>query len=150
MQKREELTEFKIKSFLYSILADFSSQVKLCEKSSDDSVISKALTFMNENKKESLTIGDVAKAVGCCTKTLSRAINNLSGLNFSTLLSILRVDEARVLLLESDMTITDIAMQCGFNSERNFYRQFKNSTGLSPNQYRKSNQFVAAVDLIVL
>ena len=147
IHEREKIKELKIKSFVYSFLADFENQISLCEQASGEDFFSKALLFMNENKMRELTIGEVAKNAGCCQKSLSRAINTISGMNFTSLLSTLRVDDAISLLLDTDMTILDIAMQCGFGSERNFYRHFKKNTGLSPNEYRIRKDFAVSVDI---
>ena len=50
----------------------------------------------------------------------------------------LRVDAASNLLKNTDMSLVDIAFECGFGSERNFYRSFKEFTGLTPKEYRLS------------
>lgn len=139
--------EFRIKSFIYAFLSDFTDQVDLCEQTANDDIFSKAILYMNEHKAHEITIEGVAKGVGCCQKTLSRAINSIAATNFTSLLATLRVDDAIPLLLESDMTILDIALQCGFGSERNFYRHFKKNTGLSPNEYRMRKDFVVSVDI---
>lgn len=147
IHERCKFKELKIKSFVYSFLADFENQINLCEQSLGDDVFSKAILFMNENKSRDLTIEDVARGVGCCQKNLSRAINTIAGMNFTSLLSTLRVDDAIPLLLDTGMTVLDIALQCGFGSERNFYRQFKKNTGLSPNEYRVRKDFDVSVDI---
>ncbi|MBE6537416.1 MAG: AraC family transcriptional regulator [Ruminococcaceae bacterium] len=144
---RQKISELKIKGFIYSFLSDFKDQITLCEQAASDDIFSKAILFMNENKGSDITIDDVAKGVGCCQKNLSRAINGIAKTNFTSLLSTLRVDNAIPLLLETDMTVLDIALQCGFGSERNFYRHFKKNTGLSPNEYRMRKDFVVSVDI---
>lgn len=141
--------ELRVKSFIYSFLSDFTYQISLCEQTANEDIFSKAILFMNENKAQNITIGDVAQGVGCCQKNLSKAINAISETNFSSLLSTLRIDDAIPLLLETDMTILDIALQCGFGSERNFYRHFKSNTGLSPNEYRLRKDFVVSVDICI-
>jgi len=48
-----------------------------------------------------------------------------------------RLEKAAVLLSGSDKTITSICFECGFNSSQSFCRAFKNSYGISPNDYRR-------------
>ena len=47
-----------------------------------------------------------------------------------------RITLARQLMLGDD-SLNDIAYQCGFNDYSNFLRAFSNTTGVSPNHYRK-------------
>lgn len=49
------------------------------------------------------------------------------------------------MLSETKKSSLEIALECGFGSERNFNRQFKNITGLTPKQYKKSNE-VTVID----
>ncbi len=48
-----------------------------------------------------------------------------------------RIENARKLLEKTDMTITDISRKCGYSSYNYFVRQFRNSEGLSPSEYRE-------------
>jgi AraC-like DNA-binding protein len=51
----------------------------------------------------------------------------------------LRLDEAKRLLDNSDLTIETIAMECGFNTANTFYRQFRERYRMTPTEYRKFN-----------
>ena len=101
---------------------------------------------MNENKKSDLTVGEVAKAIGYSKSHLSFCINRAAGFSFSTLLSMLRIEEAKIMLKRSKRSILDISLECGFGSERNFYRRFKAITGISPREYRESTSFRAVCE----
>lgn len=48
--------------------------------------------------------------------------------------------EAIKLLMESDMTITEIANSVGYNSSNSFCRAFKRKFQISPGQYRQINK----------
>ena len=47
-----------------------------------------------------------------------------------------RIDKAKSLLTDTDMTVTDIARECGYSSYNYFVRQFKTAEGMSPSEYR--------------
>lgn len=51
----------------------------------------------------------------------------------------IRIREAKRLLLDTQDTILQVALQSGFDSSSNFYSQFQKIVGMSPNQYRISN-----------
>ena len=48
-----------------------------------------------------------------------------------------RLIKAKGLLTSSDMTVTDIAKECGYSSYNYFVRQFKSAEGVSPSEYRE-------------
>ncbi|TMN91716.1 hypothetical protein CWB72_06330 [Pseudoalteromonas phenolica] len=50
-----------------------------------------------------------------------------------------RILAAKKLLIESELTVLDIAMQVGFNSKSAFYSAFKKHTQLTPSSYKKQN-----------
>lgn len=145
-----ELTYYKVKGFLYNIIGDYSRSVPLVKKRVDDNVLTKIIAYVDRHKGERITLRDVATAIGYNEKYLSRAINEAAGFGFSTLLSTLRLEAAKYLLKNSQRTIVDIAIECGFGSERNFYRSFKELTGYTPNEYRSSSPRKAAVNDAVL
>ena len=51
-----------------------------------------------------------------------------------------RVEKAKELLTNTDMTVTEISKECGYSSYNYFVRQFKISEGLSPSEYRSKNR----------
>ncbi len=48
----------------------------------------------------------------------------------------LRIDKAKRLLAETNLSVLNIALQCGFESLSNFYRRFREHTGGTPGQFR--------------
>lgn len=47
-----------------------------------------------------------------------------------------RLNQSKKLLLETDMTITDICQQCGFSDSAYFGKVFRRSFGITPGEYR--------------
>ena len=145
-----KVSYYKVKGFLYNVIGDFTKHVPLTKKHVDDNVLAKVIAYVDKHKSERVTLCAVATALGYNEKYLSRAINDAAGFGFSTLLSTLRLEAAKYLLQNSQRTIVAIAIDCGFGSERNFYRSFKELTGNTPNEYRASAPKKAAVNDAVL
>lgn len=131
-------SQFTVQSFLYSSLADFTRQVDMISKKESDNILVKTIDYIRSNKEKPLKMCTVAKALGYSESYFSYAINKTSGLGFNSLLAMIRTENAKTLLRESNKTILEIIFECGFGSERSFYRQFSSTVGQSPLQYRKS------------
>lgn len=90
--------------------------------------------------QQDFSLEKLAAILGIHTRTASRAINEVFGVNFSTLLSQYRIEEARRRLSSpeyANVTIQAIAVDLGFRSRSNFATVFKKFTGVSPNEYQK-------------
>ena len=137
---KSSASRFTVQSFLYSAIADFTEQVELVPKRDSESILVKTIDYIRNNKAEPLKMSTVAKALGYSESYFSYAINKSAGLGFNALLAMIRIDSAKILLCESNKTILEILLECGFGSERSFYRQFKDIVGESPLKYR--NQLI--------
>ena len=92
--------------------------------------------------RSSLTLPELAQAVGCSANHLSQVINAGFGMSFFDYLNSHRVRHARMLLSELDGSngvILNIAFSSGFNSNSAFYTAFKKHVGMTPAQYRQSS-----------
>ena len=129
-------SRLSVQNLLYSVLTDFTEQIELIPIKKHDNVLIKAITYVKNNMEKPLQMKTVAKALGYSGSYLSRAIKKTAGFGFNTLLSMIRIESAKKLLRETRKTIVEIMMECGFGSDRSFYRQFKELVGESPYRYR--------------
>jgi len=67
------------------------------------------------------------------TQTLNQALNT----TFFDFINTARVEAAKPLLLSSNKTVLDVAMEVGFNARSSFYKAFKTNTGMTPSEYKK-------------
>jgi len=93
----------------------------------------------NENffLRPGLTISDLSTALGSNDKYISLSINKYARMNFNHYINTLRIQEAKKLLLgtNTESSIQDIAITCGFGNASSFIRVFKQVTGLTPAYY---------------
>jgi AraC-like DNA-binding protein len=87
--------------------------------------------------KPSITISDVSTAIGSNDKYISLSVNKFARMNFNYYINTLRIQEAKKKLLEenTESSIQDIAIACGFGNASSFIRVFKQITGLTPAYY---------------
>jgi len=87
-----------------------------------------------------LTLASLAENISCSAHHLSQAINTVENRSFNEVLNCLRVEEAKQQLVNfPNKTVTDIALDSGFNSKSSFYALFKKATGQTPGSFKKDN-----------
>lgn len=97
-----------------------------------------------------LTIRDIAQRLFTNEKYVSKAINLGAGINFSNFLNKYRVNEAIKYLhtpLYDPLSLEQIMEKSGFYSRSTFTSAFKNSTGISPGQYRNRSPGTQIIEL---
>ncbi len=99
--------------------------------------IKEAIVFINRNYKENISREGLASMLNIHHDYFSKAFKYYTGKSLHEYIYALRVKEAIKLLLETDATILDIAMQVGFESVKTFNRAFKKCTGKNPKNYRE-------------
>lgn len=140
----EEMVSFdytgrrKIMTLIFPIIDEYLDSTNLSnEEKSSKSLLSDILIYLDEHYSEPLTINDVARALGYTPRHISRQISALESYNFKSLLNNFRIEHAKAMIRHSDAKLIDIAMNCGFTSERTFFRSFLASEGMTPTEYKK-------------
>lgn len=107
-----------------------------------DGSLAKLNQLMTEGKayqNESLSLTLLAETVGLSGHQLSELINTRLGIGFSRYVRECRVNAAKALLISApSRSILTISMDTGFRSQSAFYAAFKEATGQSPGDYRRS------------
>ncbi len=103
----------------------------------DSFKIEKVFEYLNTNFRQQINLIDVAKIVNMSEVSLSRFVKRHTGFSFLDSLNEIRLGHVSRLLLDSSLTISEIAFSCGFNNMANFNRIFKAKKGLTPNEFRK-------------
>ena len=105
----------------------------------DSLVDSVRVTLTPHLHETDLTISKAAAICGHTTRRLSQALRQ-QGTTVAKEIAQLRAEKARIDLRESDHRVAEIASTVGFTDPTVFSRAFKNWTGQSPQQYRKSHR----------
>lgn len=107
-----------------------------------DACLKKLEQLMMESKayqNESLSLASLAAEVGISSHQLSELVNTRLGMGFSRYIRECRVKAAQALLIAAPaQSILSISMDTGFRSQSAFYAAFKEVTGQSPGDYRKT------------
>lgn len=112
-------------------------EVPLTEK--NDIRLQNSINYIVENYADPITLEQCARIAYMSPSHFSRLFHRLTLMSFKEYLNHLRVQKACELLKQGDCSITDLAMNVGFNSSSYFSQVFKELTGTSPLTYRKNH-----------
>ncbi|MHC1685168.1 MAG: AraC family transcriptional regulator [Clostridiaceae bacterium] len=100
--------------------------------------IEKVLEYMQQNFGEKLSVSDLAKFANMSESHFIRTFKKETKLSPMEYLIKLRIDKTKKLLRSNNKIITEIAIQCGFNSSSHFSTCFSKQTGITPKEYQNS------------
>ena len=96
--------------------------------------------YIFNNYDSNITLQEIAKKEFLSPHYLSHEIKYATGYSFTDLVNLTRVEESVKLLLDSDLSISDISDEVGFSHVRYLNKNFKNYYGCTPLQFRKKNK----------
>lgn len=118
--------------------------VLLSEKSTykmqEHPAVTETVTAIHAFYGEPLTLADCAKKQFINEKYLGRIFKEQTGYTFHEYLNHVRLMRAKMLLKESKLSITNIALECGFSGAPYFNRSFKKKFGYAPGEIRKKKK----------
>jgi len=101
-------------------------------------VMEEIAAYIREHYREELTLQDLADRFFLSREYISRRFKRELGENVFDYLANIRLERAKRLLLDSDMTVVRIAELVGYQDEKYFSRVFKKTTGHTPNEFRRA------------
>lgn len=127
---------FNLWQTLYAIVEEHIGEVG----STDNQVLiqRQMLEFIRTHYQERITLDEIASAGGVCRTKCCRIFRQYLGRTPNDYLNSFRLEKGMELLKSTDMTITEIAADCGFNSASYFTEMFTKQKGCSPKSYRNA------------
>jgi len=116
------------------------NDTKLARTKEDQEFISHFTNLIYDQMREiNIDLDALAMELAMSKSTLQRKVTSLTGNSLTSFISKIRTDYAQQLLKRHpDLTISEVAMRCGFSDPAYFSRIFKQNVGVSPAQYRKN------------
>lgn len=102
--------------------------------------VKKAITYMEENFENRISVEDMGKVMGMTPSYFSRFFRQSTGQTFHVCLTRIRLIHARMMLLEQDYSVTEIALNCGFPNVKAFIDAFKKEYQATPAKYKKDKK----------
>lgn len=116
----------------------FSRSDDFCKKDRNvTTYVSQMIMYIKSNYYRKLLVDDICKNTGLHSDYAGKIFRQSTGMTIVSYLNTYRIEKARLLLTDADLSITDIADMVGFQSIFYFSKIAKRMTGKSPNQLRK-------------
>jgi len=121
----------------HSVVLELINKLNIYAEKKD---INNIISYIAENyNNKDLSLEFIASEFNTNPSYISVFVKNNLQVGFHEYITNLRVSEAKSLLLTTKMPISEIGETVGFSSRTTFFRSFKQSTGLTPNEFRNSS-----------
>ena len=139
--KEDTEDHFLISACLNLICGEFLKKATLQVKEGKEySKINEITDYLSENFKNALTLTDAAAALGYERCYFSKMFKGVFGVGFCDYINTLRFGAAARELTHTSKSITDVALDSGFQSVRSFNEVFRKKSGMTPQKYRSITQ----------
>lgn len=133
---------FKTKAlnlYLSLILIELTNQLErnslnAMKKNVDQEVVS-ILAYIDRHHP-SVSLEELSKVFGYNKSYISQKLKKETGSSFKNLLNRKKINVAKELLKETNLSVEEIAMNVGYNEPSSFFKLFKKYTNMTPNEYR--------------
>jgi AraC family transcriptional regulator len=98
------------------------------------------LTYIDRSLGQDLSLAALCRRVAVSPSHFSRVFKQLTGLNLTAYILTKRIAHAKEALVRTDLTMHEIAADCGFDSSSYFFRTFKKLTGVTPLAYKRAKR----------
>ena len=102
--------------------------------------VERSIDYINKNFNSDVTIDDIASHVGYSKFYFCRKFREITGYTPATYINMQRIKYAYSRLCQSDVTVNDIAFECGFKSMAYFSVTFKKYIGVNPSSVRATHK----------
>lgn len=122
---------------LQKIIRQFSEEILGLNISSNSASIRRAINYIHTHYSEAITLTDVASHVNLNISYFSTVFKKETGSSFSQYLNMTRIEHSKLLLNNTDLSILEVALEVGFDTDSYFCTVFKKRVGISPKQYKQ-------------
>ena len=121
------------KAFIYMLCSEYARQIPLVDGGGrGGELLHGIMDYISKHYREDISLTGIAAELGYEPHYLSRFFHKTVNINLKKLINQYRISYAMELLTDSDLEISAIASECGFQSVRNFNRVFLAETGAVP------------------
>ena len=126
---------------IFACLVDFQEKYlkEQAERYENDTIrpVRKAKEYIQNHYSDPITLEEVSEQVGLSTAYFSALFKKTEGEGFAKYLINIRMEQAKLLLRETNLPVTEICHKVGYNDLKHFTHTFEKTAGVKPSTYRK-------------
>lgn len=131
----------EIEEYLHDFYTEIVKHLKT--NSHKTNHVERIIQYFEDHYHEDIVFGEMAKQIGISYSYMRKIVSEHTGKSLIDCLNQLRIQKSQQLLLESDLTIAQIAEMVGYHNVQSFNRFFRKYEGMSPGRYRSVKQSAA-------
>jgi len=136
-----QLKEQRLEVLLELLLIDLFRGKHECfswENREDMNIVYQVQRYVSQNFTKDISLSETAERFHVSQYYLSHRFQSIAGYGFQQYLIFCRLNEAKRLLITTDLPVSILCEQCGYEDTNNFIRAFRKREGITPLQYRKT------------
>lgn len=102
--------------------------------------MSRIMDYVENHYTEKLLLSDISELEGLSVYYLSHFFKEMLGLSFQEYIALRRFERARKMVEQTNRSLTEICMECGFSDYRYLNKIYKKQLGYTPIEYRSSHE----------
>lgn len=110
---------------------------KLFQKAEGNQIVIEALELMEANIEERLSCGDISEILGVSNRQIERLFKKYFRFSPNRIYKVLRLARANQLLRNTDLSISEIAIACGYTTLNHFVRNYRERYACTPSSTRE-------------
>lgn len=130
-------------SRLFAVLLEKHYYTETVENASETAVkiaqLKPVLEYIEAHFAEPLSLAELSGIIGMNPKYFCRFFNSIIQQTPMNYVNYYRIEQAADLLCNTDTSVTEVGLECGFNDTCHFVKTFKKYKGITPKQYQKRN-----------
>ena len=138
----DEFTEHLLRSYtieMFCLISRYPGSLE--EATTGNELVDSVVRYIKQNYMNDIKLSSVAKLKSVSPEHLSRTFKSSTGLGFNEYVTLLRLRKAEEMIKsDTDMTISEIAYECGFNDGNYFSYKFRKMYGTSPINLRNKGK----------
>ena len=126
----------ELRSWFIDKISEACQNVMFRKEAQSTGIIDKAKEYIYANFKKDISLDDVSREVDISPYYFSKIFKKETGENFIEYLTNIRIEKAKELLENTDMSMKEICLEVGYSNPNYFSRSFKKNVGVTPTEYK--------------
>lgn len=127
----EVAVRLKIMELLLAILRERNTHSEPMQNQTTEAIYN-VILYVRKNFSQDINEKELAESFGMSYSYFSRSFRRVTGVNFKKYLNQTRINRAEQMLITGDRSVSEIAMECGYNSISYFISVYKSFKGTTP------------------